>query len=242
MKVTLWVPSSGDAPRWPCVLSWMELQKQWGTTLDFTRSLPGDIKVFWNKVVKDFLASGNDWLFSCHHDIIFLPQTLERLLSWDKPLVSALVFMRQSPVIPHVWNSYGDNHQQPYAIRVQDTFKWIMDHDAVRFGPYVLDPRPEDALTDIDFTSTSCCLIHRSVLEAMRDGVAELWFKYDNDFNGGGEDRNFFENARAAGFPAYVDRSCGVGHLVGDIPSSAADFIAWSSVSEYKGTGEPAKV
>jgi len=97
-----------------------------------------------------------------------------------------------------------------------------------------MDPRPDDALVPVSFTSTSCTLIHRSVLEATEDP----WFLWDDDFNGGGEDRRFFESATKAGFTPYVDRSCIVGHLGGDVPTGAADFMAWSSVSDFNGTGE----
>lgn len=107
-------------------------------------------------------------------------------------------------------------------------------------GAFVIDPRPRDALTPIDFTSTSCTLIHRSVLEAMRPKVNDVWFQCDDDFAGGGEDRRFFQYALEAGFPAFVDRSCVVGHLARTVPTSVMDFIAWDSASTFEGTGEPA--
>jgi hypothetical protein len=101
-----------------------------------------------------------------------------------------------------------------------------------------MDPAPEESLAPIDFTSTSCTLIHRSVIEKMRPLVNDVWFQCDDDLAGGGEDRRFFEFAKQAGFDAFVDRSCIVGHLIGDIPTSSADFIAWDSVSVFHDTGE----
>lgn len=205
-----------------------------GCQLNFYRSLANNIKYSWNKAVRDFLESGDDWLFSCHNDVVIHPDTLPRLLSWGLPLVSALVFQRQSPATPHVWKSYTPD-QNYYALRVNDTHDWFMAHkNAIQFGPQVLEPRPDDALTPVSFTSTSCTLIHRDVLTAMSDP----WFLWDDDFEGGGEDRRFFLNAAAAGYPAYVDRSCIAGHLAGDIPTGVADFMAWESVSRYEGTGE----
>jgi hypothetical protein len=102
-----------------------------------------------------------------------------------------------------------------------------------------MEPRPEDALVPIDFTSTSCTLIRRDVLEAMRPLVNDVWFEYDDDLNGGGEDRRFFTNAALAGYPAFVDRSCVVGHIAGDVMVSAYDFVAWDSISAWTETGEP---
>jgi hypothetical protein len=205
-----------------------------GCEMYFKRSGGGGIKHVWNKVVRDFLQSDSDYLLSCHDDVVMHPGTLPRLMSWGLPLVSALVFMRQSPNMPHIWKSFDD--ARVYAMRVRDTHDWFMNHkEYIQFGPQVMEPRPDDALQEVSFTSTSCTLIHRSVLLAMNDP----WFELDDEIGGGGEDRRFFENAKAAGFPGYVDRSCIVGHLVGDVAAGAADFMAWESVSRFMYTGEP---
>ena len=191
----------------------------------------------WNKAIKDFLASDSEWLWSTHDDVIYDPDTLRHLLSWDQPLISALIFMRNSPVVPHIWKAYNKGEQ--YVHRIDDTREWFANHkEYIKFGPFIMTPRPEDALTPVDFTSTSCTLIHRSVLEAMSKECGELWFVMDDELNGGGEDRRFFEIAGRAGYQAFVDRSCIVGHLVGAIPTSSADFIAWDSVSVFHNTGQ----
>jgi GT2 family glycosyltransferase len=207
--------------------------------LRLVRSGANNIRFSWNKVVTDFLATNDEWLLSWHSDVVGDPQTLMRLLSWDKPLVSALIFMRTSPAMPHIWKDYEDK-EGVYVPRIIETRKWFYDHpDCIKnFGPYVMEEKPEDALTPTSFTSTSCMLIHRSVLEGMRELVQDVWFKWDDDVAGGGEDRNFCEKAKQAGFDLFVDRSCVVGHLAGDIPTSAADFFAWDYVSTVLGTGE----
>lgn len=231
-KVTLWIPAA-ESPRWPCVESWLRMDIPDDVEMSFVRSNANNIKYSWNKVVRDFLQSGNDWLFSSHNDVVFAPGTLPRLLSWGKPLISALIFMRHSPVVPHIWKSYAPGEY--YAMRVHDTRTWFSQHqDYIKPGAQIMHPRPDDALVPVDFTSTSCMLIHRTVLESMQDP----WFLWDDDFEGGGEDRRFCQNALAAGFTTYVDRSCIAGHLVGDIPTGALDFIAWESVSRFDGTGE----
>lgn len=238
MKVTIWIPAA-DSPRWPCVMSWLNINKPADCEeIKFVRSGANNVKYSWNRVIENFLKSDHDWLLSVHNDVVFEPDTLNRLLSWDKKLISALIFMRQSPIVPHIWKQYDDPTK--YAHRIQDTREWFFKHpELIRFGSFIAEPRPEDALVPIDFTSTSCTLIHRSVLEGMRELVADVWFEWDDDYNGGGEDRRFFENAAKCGFEAFVDRSCVVGHLVGDIPTSVADFIAWENVSVYEDTGEP---
>ena len=171
--------------------------------------------------------------------MVVAPETLLRLLSWKKPLVSALIFMRVGPVIPHIWKKYDENTDGRMVMRINDTREWFYKHqNYIQYGPFVMKPRPKDALAPIDFTSTSCTLIHRSVLEAMQPIVKDIWFEWDDVRKGGGEDRKFFQNAAAAGFPAYVDRSCVVGHVAGDYMTSSMDFIAWDAIAEYRDTGE----
>jgi len=211
----------------------MELPR--GATKTFKRTFSGDRQDLphWNRLVEQFLESGDDWLFSTHQDVKYLPGTLKRLLSWNEPLISAITFMRQSPATPHIWRSY--ENPSLFAQRIVETREWFFDHkDYILFEPFIMDPKPADALAPVDFTSTSCSLIHRSVLSAMQPP----WFEMHGE-GAGGEDARFFVKAHNAGFQAYVDRSCGVGHIHGDIVSSSIDFIMWSQASEVRDTGEP---
>jgi hypothetical protein len=243
LSISLWVPSI-ERPSWKALESWLNLKTPDDKRLNFIpRAGANNIRVSWNKAIKDFLATDDEWLLSIHDDIVVSPDTLLRLLSWGKPLVSALIFMRTGPALPHIWKSYDADETKRMVMRINDTRAWLYEHkDWIRHGAYVIDPRPDDALTPIDFTSTSCTLIHRDVLTAMQPIVKDLWFEWDDDLNGGGEDRKFFQNALAAGYPAFVDRSCVVGHLTGDVPASAYDFVAWDAISQWNGTGEPEAV
>jgi hypothetical protein len=72
----------------------------------------------------------------------------------------------------------------------------------------------------------------------MRPLVNDIWFQWDDDLKGGGEDRRFFEFAKKAGYTCQVDRSCVVGHIPEDTPTSAADFMVWLQSSSFEGTGE----
>jgi hypothetical protein len=150
--------------------------------------------------------------------------------------------MRHNPVVPHVWKTTEMDGQ--YVTRINATRQWLYEHkEWIKFGPYVMEPKPADALESIGFTSTSCTLIHRSVFEDIRKKIPNqmdgYWFVCDNEVSGGGEDRRFYEYARKVGYEAFIDRSCVAGHVAGDIPTSSADFIAWDSVSEFMDTGEP---
>ena len=246
MHIFHWVPSSGAPPPWSCVHSWVNLLLPEGAKRTFRQSGAGSVRVIWNDIVREFLATDAEWMFSTHHDVVFVPETLTRLLSWDKPLISALVFMRHNPVVPQIWKSY-DGDEGHYVMRINDTRDWFYDHkEWIKFGPFLIDPCPDDALVSVGFTATACTLIHRTVLEDIRAKVPDqgdgLWFACDNETSGGGEDRRFYEYARQAGYEAFVDRSCIAGHVAGDIPTSSADFIAWDSVSDFHNTGEPEAV
>jgi hypothetical protein len=215
-----------------------------GVKRTFRQSLAGSVRVVWNDVVREFLDTDAEWMFSTHHDVAYVPETLTRLLSWDKPLVNALVFMRNNPVLPQIWRTYDEKVQDQYAMRVTDTRQWFYKHkEYIRFGPFVMDPRPDDALVPVGFTATACTLIHRQVFIDIRNKVPNqmdgYWFVCDNEATGGGEDRRFYEYARQVGYEGFVDRSCIAGHIAGDIPTSSADFIGWDSISDFTNTGEP---
>lgn len=234
MKITVWIPAAGD-PHWPTVFSLLHMEFPEGAQMRFVRSAANNIYWSWNDVVRQFKEDGDDWLFSVHNDIQFLPDTLPRLLEWDKPLVSALLFMRSSPPTPHIWNAYEES-PTIYAQRLRDTFAWLLAHpELMTTHPTISAERIPDALAPIEFTSTSCCLMHRSVFEK----VKAPWFRWRDQHQGGGEDFYFFQKAKKAGFQAYVDRSVIVGHLMNDIPSSAADFMVWYQSTNFVGSGEP---
>src|SRR5688500_15979265 len=160
MKIFHWVPAH-ERPAWPCIQSWMDMKLPDGAEKIFFRSTANNPKYSWNDAVIRCLDSGADWLFSTHSDVVYVPETLLRLLSWDEPLISALIFMRQSPVVPHIWKDYDDSKDGRMVQRIQDTRNWFLSRpDQVRFGPFVMDPKPLDAIVPVSFTSTSCTLIH----------------------------------------------------------------------------------
>lgn len=209
-----------------------------GNAHNFVRSGGGSFKYIWNQVIRDFLKTDYDYLWSCHDDVMMHPRTLKRLLSWDKPLISALAFSRGGIIFPLFWEG-GEEGQIGYHYQVRETAEWFRKHeDQVVFGPHLVEPRPEDSLARADFMSTGCMLVHRKVLEAMKDP----WFMDDDDFKGGGEDRYFCENARAAGYTPYVDRSCVIGHLGGDAPIGVRDFMTSAMVMEPDLFVEPGAV
>lgn len=166
-----------------------------------------------NQIVRKFLDDTRcDWLWFIDTDMVFRPDTLERLLAAadpkERPIVGALCFSvlrgDQREIIPTIYQFNDDGH-----------FARAMD-------------LPPDGVHRVAATGTGCLLIHRSVLEAIAkhkpnpDGPAWgetswPWFKW-SDWDGPdgpdvmGEDLTFCLRATAAGFPIHVDTRIDVGH------------------------------
>jgi len=180
----------------------------------------------WNRLVELFLTTDSEFLFSVHSDIIYLPGTLARLMSWGKPLVGALHFSKNPPNIPMVYAGVDPNRPHWYNISFDETRAWLEKHQDLlsMSGPAMLEVAPADSLMPVDFTTTGCLLIHRDVLTTM----TPPWFVYE--YPHGSEDRRFFEAAKACGVQGYVDRSVIAGH--GDPPVGAAHWLAWDALRQ----------
>ena len=145
MSVTLWVPTGNARPE-----SWLQVEGYMRQTypekINFVVTRRSRY-IFdeWNRIVKEFLEGKDEWLWSVHDDVVVHPQTLERLLSWEKPLVGALIFHRSHPALPHIWI---DGDAEEY-MQCEDTKRWFLKHqDAIIPGPVVMNPRPDDALIE----------------------------------------------------------------------------------------------
>jgi hypothetical protein len=232
--------ASMDRPAWDFVESLWQLQAPEGETLRMTRQGPLAVDVARNEVVRAFLQQESEWLLMVDADAKLHPQTLLRLLSWDQPVVGALCFQRYGPCMPTVMrgqvNDTADSLNALYGTQVGEIREWILAHPMmVQSGPVMLEPAPEDALTQVDRTGCHCLLIHRRVLEAIPDP----WFVGNPMRRHTQEDMTFCDAVRAAGFPIYVDRSVVAAHLYGDRPLGALDFVVWDSVSDYGDQPQP---
>lgn len=229
--VLLWIPTSGPPRGWSIVKSLVGLETPNNDGYALLPTPPANPEDTWNYAAQTFLDSGYEWLLSIHDDTVFAPKTLVRLLSHDKPLISALAFNRHVPCLPFVYGRWTDRTKDLATIEGEETMKWLQDHmDAMATLPVVLEPCPSDALRSVVFTSLSCCLIHRTVIKA----IHPPWFLWNKD-SSGGEDTRFFKLAKAAGFQGWVDRSVVVGHLRGeDEPVGPLDFFAWAAIVEER--------
>ena len=236
MGVAIGIPVCG-LPSWSLVRSLMSLEWPAGprgflTAGEYDRPLP--IDVAHNRIIEAFLTDKRlEWLLMMDADATLHPQTLLRLLSWKQPVVGALCFTRRCPASPTIYAGQPPGTPDGYyRIHIAETKAWLTQHpELIVNQATVLEPRPDDALARVDFTGAHCLLVHRRVLDAIKPPwFARLMPEGRTDT---GSDRYFCEQARAAGYPIYVDRSVLAGHGAGDRTIGALDFLAWDSVTDW---------
>lgn len=181
------------------------------------RSLPIDVAR--NLLVKRFLKGTADYMWCVDQDAVFVPGTLDRLLSRKQPILSALEMMRL-PEVCYPMALRGPRGEKGFRILAPEVYTWMARNmTATHNEPQLLTEAPDDALLAVGFTGCHCLLIRRDVLEAME----EPWFQ---GFEPGGEDQYFCDKAAAMGIKTYVDLSVLVGHATTDRVIGALDFMA----------------
>lgn len=228
MPVMVGTPTLG-APTWALLESLLALRAPEG--FQFVRRGPLAVDVARNELVEAFLKLPESYshLLMVDSDAMFHPGTLARLLSWDVPVVGALSFTRYGPCYPTVYR--GESEAQPglFRVRMDEVKEYVQKHpELVSSRPVLLEPRPPDALCEVDRTGCHCVLIRRDVLTA----IEAPWFVADV-MRRNREDFYFYEQVQKAGFRVYVDLSCMAAHLYGDRPLAAMDHLVWDGSSEY---------
>jgi GT2 family glycosyltransferase len=152
-----------------------------------------------NRVVKQFLdGTKSDWLLLIDSDEQLTLEAFDKLLETahdkERPVVAGLVFAG--------FGIEGAPYPKPVPAIFQDAPEGFLP----------LYKYDKDSVFEIDAAGTGCLLIHRSVLEKMREtadknqGTDWCWF-WDGPVNGNwiGEDLLFCRRIRALGFPIYVN-------------------------------------
>ena len=114
--------------------------------------------------------SDAEWLWMVDSDMGFAHDTLERLTDVadpkSRPVVGALCFAHKAD---------GRSSFGGVKYRAQPTlYRWVETDDKVGVTPMFDYER--DALVECVGTGGACILIHRSVLERMRDKFGPVWF------------------------------------------------------------------
>ncbi len=182
-----------------------------------------------------------DWLFFMDSDQTFPPETLERLLSWDLPIVSGLYFKPYGKPVPHAYRymweeakKYPEGEEQAdhfYVALVNEVAAYLAKYyDTLVKGDLataILPGKRED-LIECDGVGGGCLLIHKRVFDA----IEKPYFKCNpNTFIG--EDFYFCRKAREAGFKIYLDPSIMCGHKQRDL-TGYRHFMHWFSTVNRK--------
>lgn len=179
-----------------------------------------------NHVVEKFLEYGKaDWLWMVDSDMTFDPDVVERLLEHadpDKaPIVGGLCFGfdEDGEVQPTLFGLIGDT-DEPEKMQVIRYHEW-----------------QPDSMYQVAGTGAACMLIHRSVLERMRDfehprgkagfNDAYPWFQ-ETEHNGKpvGEDITFCWRAIQLGIPVYVNTAVQLGHVKDRVLTMESYFLS----------------
>ena len=227
---------AAGSPSWPYLNSIFQLKAP-GTKMFRQVGAREGVDQAHNRLIQWFLEeTAYDWILSVDSDAVLHPDTLLRLLSWEKSFVSALAFKRSPPFPPVVYTEpQGDevDCRRP----IQDILRWIGSHPQLLElrRLVVIEPRPDDALFEVIRGGAHCLLTHRSVLE----GIDPPWFMREGEGaeEGYGSDFAFYRKARDAGFTTYVDLSVVAGHLTGGLCIGALDFLVWSNTGIWSADG-----
>lgn len=114
--------------------------------------------------------SASEWLVFIDSDMGFSPTVVEELIAAadpvERPIIGGLCFGHKS-------DGRGDHHANRYRI-VPTIFTMAETDDEVGFIPMLDYPRNE--LVKADATGAALLLIHRSVLQEIRDAYGDRWF------------------------------------------------------------------
>jgi hypothetical protein len=160
-----------------------------------------------NWIVREFLEKATaDWLLMIDADMTFEPTLLDDLLTNAS--------MTRAPVVGGLCFGVDDSVLFPTLYGVAEGWEDVDGVHTIRFDEY-----PPNTMMQVAATGAACLLIHRTVLEKVRDAEAAKgntaypWFM-EGIFNGHpcGEDVTFCHRVNALGIPVFVDTGVALGH------------------------------
>jgi hypothetical protein len=154
-----------------------------------------------NDLASEFLKGTCEWLFMIDADMGFDPATLTMLLSVadkdERPIVGGLAFAQRESV------SDGMNGFRCFPRpTIMDWVKHDDGHSRFTGRAHY----PVNAMVKCGATGAAMVLIHRSVMERVKEDQGETWFEPLRDGAGikMGEDVSFFVRTQALEIPLYV--------------------------------------
>jgi hypothetical protein len=197
------------------LLAAMRLERPgWRTSVIFQSDAPIDISR--SIIATQALKNGSTWLFFWDSDIIIPSYALTRLVSHNLPIVSGLYYRRHPQVFPEAFKYDEHGIYRPLTV------------EEIQMLTSTGNP-----LIEVDGCGAGCLLIHRTVLERLKDkvplrrvahrGPPPAKFEYYEFFSwqmgrveagpSYSEDLAFCDLARKEGFKIYVDTKVSCGHL-----------------------------
>lgn len=201
--IQIGIPCIGEIPD-EIFFSILSMKKPPGTKITKIGNKPADLA---RNLIVDKLEK--DWLFFMDSDQTFHPDTLERLMSWELPIVSGLYFKSPGKPLPHVYEYAYKDGADFYQALINPIFGFLnryKDELAKSPGAVILPAKRED-LIQCEGIGAGCLLVHRRIFAAL----TKPYFQY-NDGTLLGEDFYFCRKVLGAGFKIYVDPGVICGH------------------------------
>ena len=198
----------------------------------------GHIHAGRNEVVRAFLdKSDAEWLWFIDSDMGFPPDAVDRLIdSADpqaRPVVGGLAFAQQSA---------GPGPIGARRYRATPTIYRAAEIEA-RVGFVPMFDYPADSLVEVGATGAACLLIHRTVLEKVREEHGDRWFSFlsvpkgPNGFTEFGEDISFCLRLTAMDIPMWVDTSVKTTHDKGGVYLDEETYALQRAMLELSDVG-----
>lgn len=145
-----------------------------------------------NLLRQKVLDGGYDYLFSLEQDVIPPRNVIERLLSYEKNIISGVYFK------PDIY----ENYREPVAML------WVLHpDDPNKVLPIRKDIINGNNLIKVDMCGLGCAIIHRKVLEKIR-------FRYDLADCSCTDDIFFSRDSKKQGFEIHSDTAVKCKHIL----------------------------
>ncbi len=155
-------------------------------------------------LIEEMLERGKDWFWLMGDDHVWSPNLLEKLLAHDVDIVVPLCLMRNPPYRPVIWSS-ADSEDEMNRVD--------------------LDNHPDGGLIEVALAGGAGMLVKRHVFEALE----QPWFEAGRGATVKvGEDYNFCDKAREAGFKVYCDLDAHLGHCSTTVVWPVREYDGWT--------------
>ena len=152
-----------------------------------------------NHITETALKTGADWVLYLDDDHILRPDTLMRLLSTDKDIISAHYTQRQEPFNSVLMSTELDS----------GVFLWKQLASK------------ESGIISVAAAGAGCLLVKRNVLEALEP---PYWTLGQINPASWGDDLHFCSRVRKAGFEIFCDLDNPIGHIMTGVIWPSADI------------------